>query len=96
MLDKLLHLLKEFPDKWVLFILCILVGAVFLHIRNDFSSQLLNSVISALIGLLIGRSRNETNVKADTVQTPNVNTASMNDAVISTENVSNTNNAENG
>lgn len=85
-LENIIKFLRDFPDKWILFIMCLLVGVLFLFIRNDFASQLLNSVISALIGLLIGRSRTETKneiqVDGATIETPSMNTADLNDPII--------------
>lgn len=79
-----IHLLKEFPDKWILFILCLLVGIMHYYFQNDFTSQLLNSVVSALIGLLIGTSRTSVNnsIKTDSVNTPTITNPEMNNANI--------------
>lgn len=74
--------LTGFPDKWILFTLCLMIGGLYVYFPSDFSSQLLNSVVSALIGLLIGRSRNETKIEAETVQTPSINNEQMNDTTI--------------
>lgn len=86
MLNEILKFLREFPDKWLLFTLCILIGVMFLYVRNDFSSQLLNTVISALVGLLIGRSRSETKtentINTKEVNTPSIQNEEMNNATI--------------
>lgn len=81
-MKDLIYALKEFPDKWILFTLCILIGSLYVYSPTDFSSQLLNSAISGLMGLLIGRSRNETKIEAGIVQTPAINNDQMNDATI--------------
>lgn len=84
-MKDLLYFLKEFPDKWVLFLLCLIVGLMYYYFHNDFSSQLLNTVISALVGLLIGRTRSdakETTINTEQVNTPAINNNEMNDAVI--------------
>ena len=81
-MNQTLKFLKEFPDKWILLLVSILCGLLFLHIRNDFTSQLLNSVVSALIGLLIGRSTEETKINTKVVETQSIQNESMNDATI--------------
>lgn len=96
MSDKLLNFLNNCPDKWILFIVCLFVTGLFLYIQDDFTRQLLNTVISALLGLLIRRSssdiKNETNINTGTNETSSNGKEGKNNLTNKTSNNENLNN----
>jgi hypothetical protein len=50
--------LRNFPDKWLLMILFAVVLALYLYTRTDFSGQLLQTIVGAILGI-IGVRRNQ-------------------------------------
>jgi hypothetical protein len=58
--------LKTFPDKWYLFTVFIIVIALYLYTRTDFSGQLLQTIVGAILGI-IGVRRNQASTESGDV-----------------------------
>lgn len=72
------------PDKWIMVLVCLFVALIFWIRPTEFSQQLLNTVISGLVGMLIGnrlaqsKPTPDVNIKAETVETGAINNEQMN------------------
>lgn len=56
---KLMEILRTFPDKWLLMILFVVILGLYLQTKSDFSGQLLQTIVGAILGI-IGVRRNQT------------------------------------
>jgi hypothetical protein len=52
-----MQFLKNVPDKWLMFLLFVFIYALYVWQQNDFSGQLLQTVVGGLMGVLIGTAR---------------------------------------
>ncbi len=100
MLNKILHFLKDLPDKYIL----ILVLVIMLGVAIRFGAieprevwLLVRDVTIAIISIAgYKRMTAAQEFNAPVIQTPAINNEQMNDAVINTESVGNKKDAENG
>ncbi len=84
MIDKFIHLLKEFPGSFLLAVLFVVVLIPYVNYSIPFLERLLDLFAGGILTSVIGGATKRTNVNADTVQTDTLNTDSMNDAQIQT------------
>ena len=78
--------LRDFADKWYLFIVFCVVFFAWLHYQNDFLAQLARDLVMAMLAIAgfkrVTQETATTNIDADTIKTPNVNTETMPNAQI--------------
>lgn len=82
----ILNFLKELPDRYVLVLCLFVVMGFYVWHQSDAILQLMINFAVAIIALS-QKKGTVTEVTADTVQTNSVNTNSMPDAQITTDNV---------
>lgn len=81
-MEKFNKFLKDFADKWYIFIIFCVVFAAWLVFKNDFLAQLSRDLVMAMLAIAGYKRVTETTVNADTIETPNVNAASMDNSVV--------------
>lgn len=80
---------KEHFDRILVFVVFIVTVAIYWFKATPFSEQLVVTVTGGLLGMLIGRrqAQGDTNIDTATVQTPALNTDSMDNSTVNAESV---------
>ncbi len=84
----LLHFLKELPGWVVVSGALVFFTAIYLTTRDDFIPRILDALIGAFLGLVVGqRTRTGATINTETVTAESVKTDSMDNATVNTESI---------
>ena len=79
---KILHFLKELPGWVVVSGALVFFTVIYLNTKDDFIPRIIDALIGAFLGLVVGQRPKTPQVNTDTV-----NTGAINDSTINTENL---------
>lgn len=54
---QLIEMLKNFPDKWLVLIVFVIIFSAYLHYQNDYLGQLVQTTVGVLFGMVGLRAR---------------------------------------
>lgn len=87
---RFLHFLKELPAWCVLSILALGFAVMWQFSHDDFIPRIIDGLVGGILASVMGqrpRTLPSTNIQAETVETPAVNTDVMNDTTVNTDNL---------
>ena len=82
-MERVNKFLRDFADKWYLFIVFCIVFVAWLAFKHDFLAQLSRDLVMAMLAIAgFKRTAGETTITTDTVKTPAINNETMPGATI--------------